>query len=301
MDTVDEFFNIWYSCNSMLAALHLSDFSYSPKQSWPPFPFSLIWYYWWPSPITGILSLYNKKPIENKTRMCIYYLVNSSYILFEIERIYLICLPLVSNFMSRMKIIYLKTKPYLLCGVLAEKYTRGLVRQVILCHHTYTTGDRLTAASTQGGDLGFERERQTAQGKGQEIVHLHVSLTTSSSCESNVNSSERWTSVLPSPRGGCGLVAVHVLWYRKFLAHSLRPHIPEPVDADEEESSGGEWVGSSPGPVTVGELDRRKRRIYCRLRANGPLYVTLCCICNHCGGDRQLWARCPYRGPRYKI
>jgi hypothetical protein len=67
-----------------------------------------------------------------------------------------------------VKIIYLKTVS--LCSVLAEKFTQGLARQVILCHHTYTTGDRLTAASTQGGDLGFERERdRQRKEKGKEL------------------------------------------------------------------------------------------------------------------------------------
>jgi hypothetical protein len=66
-----------------------------------------------------------------------------------------------------MKIIYLKAVS--LCGVLAENYTRGLVRQVILCHPTYTTGDRLTAASTQGGDLGSRgRDRQRKE-KGKKL------------------------------------------------------------------------------------------------------------------------------------
>jgi hypothetical protein len=102
-----------------------------------------------------------------------------------------------------MKIIYLKTKPYLLCGVLAEKYTWGLVRQVILCHHTYTTGDRLTAASTQGGDLGFERERPDSARKRARNCSS-VSLTTSSGFEPNVNSAERRTSVLPSPETDVG-------------------------------------------------------------------------------------------------
>ena len=76
--------------------------------------------------------------------------------------------------MYLMKIIYLKTLSLWKNSLPGREIYPGTGEAGNpLPPHIHTTGDRLTAASTQGGDLGFERERQTAQGKGQKIVHLY--------------------------------------------------------------------------------------------------------------------------------